>query len=188
VLNSGAGITVTNCVVQNFAPGSGNGILLQPTSGGLSLIITNTLLSRNGNVGLYYGPPTGSTVVAFGVIDHVVATDNHIGIWIDGQESSGATTVAISDSVVSNNPGIGIDISFATEVSVDGSKMSGNGFGISAIGFSVVVYLGHSVITGNTNGVINQTSPNQFFTFSDNHIGGNKSDFLDEPLAQTPSN
>ena len=52
VLNSGAGITVTNCVVQNFAPAIGNGILLQPTSG-LSFIIANTLLSRNGAYGLY---------------------------------------------------------------------------------------------------------------------------------------
>ena len=178
VLNSGAGITVTNCVVQNFVPGSGNGILLQPTSG-LSFIITNTLLSRNGAFGLYYHPTSG-TPAAYGVIDHVIATDNNSGIGIDSSlATGGSTTVAISNSVASNNPGNGIYAntvnSLVLRVSIDGSKISGNGHGIDAEDSSQV-FLGSSTITGNTVGVYNNAVPGLMSSWLNNQIAGNGQD------------
>ena len=177
VLNSGAGITVTNCVVQNFVPGSGNGILLQPTSG-LSFIITNTLLSRNGAYGLYYHPTSG-TPAAYGVIDHVIATDNFNGLAFDASAVSGASTsVAISDSIASNNPGSGILSSliskFDDHISIENSRMSGNGSGITTQGLGRV-YVGRSTITGNTAG-INDLGGGAA-TFGDNHIVGNGESF-----------
>jgi hypothetical protein len=187
VLNSGAGITVTNCVVQNFAPAIGNGILLQPTSG-LSFIITNTLLSRNGAFGLYYHPTSG-TPVAYGVIDHVIATDNNSGIVIDPSlATGGSTTVAISDSIASNNPGSGIN-AIGVTVSIVGSKISGNGVGVNVGSFQSSSYLGSSTITGNTIGVNNPpksgvsgpappiTFPLFILSWGDNHINGNGTDF-----------
>ena len=67
VFNSGSSLTVTDCVLRNFAySGSGSangiGIWLQPTSGTINFVITNTIVSDNGFIGIFYLPPSGSTV------------------------------------------------------------------------------------------------------------------------------
>jgi hypothetical protein len=108
VFNSGASLTVTDCVAQDFVTNgsftTGNGIVMLPTSGALSFVITNTIVAHNGNVGLIYVPPSGSTATANGVIDHVVAANNAFGIGINiAQNGGGSTTVAISNSIASNN-------------------------------------------------------------------------------------
>jgi len=103
---SGETLTVTNCTAQDFIhnePGSGNGILMQPTSGTISFTITNTIVSNNGFSGISYTPPNGSTATANGVIDHVVAANTRFGILINALDSNdGTTTVAISNAVTSS--------------------------------------------------------------------------------------
>src|SRR5258708_10420386 len=52
VFNAGGSLTVADCVAQNFSySGSGNttgiGILMQPTFGPVSFVITNTIVSHN---------------------------------------------------------------------------------------------------------------------------------------------
>src|SRR5579884_1247177 len=74
VFNSGAGLTIVNCVVRHFAGGgqtTGNGILIQP-SGAIGFLISNVVASDNGWTGIYYGPPSGSSARA-AVIDRVTA-------------------------------------------------------------------------------------------------------------------
>jgi hypothetical protein len=170
VFNTGAGLTVTNCVVQNFAydgGSTGNGILLEPSSD-LSFVITTTLISHNGSVGLWY-VPSGSPNV-YGVIDRVVATDNLNGILLySNNVSGGSSTVAISNSTASNNPEVGIYTVKTTTLSIDNSTMSGNGDGIVA-DFSSRVLLSRSVITGNTTGILNQTDANTVYTYGNNLI------------------
>src|ERR1700681_515844 len=65
VFNSGDSLTVTNCVVQNFGASgvfstSGDGILMQPTSGQISFAIMNTVASNNSHYGILYLPTSGS--------------------------------------------------------------------------------------------------------------------------------
>jgi len=176
---AGASLTVIDCVVQNFISdgasdyNTGNGILMQPTSGAFSFVITNTILSNNGWNGIYY-LPQGPT--ATGVIDHVVATNNgNDGIRIDtgGGEM---TTVAISNSIASNNLR-GIELAnYAPQliVSIDNTGVSGNpNTGISAPNSSKVL-LGRSAITGNGLGIYNGTS--LFYSYKDNRINGNTAD------------
>src|ERR1700728_4397808 len=92
VFNSGSTLTVTNCIVQNFVQDgnthayTGNGILLQPTTGTLNFAITGTTVSNNAFVGLYYLPPSG-TPTAHGAIDRVTATGNSDGITIATQSA-----------------------------------------------------------------------------------------------------
>lgn len=68
--NSAGSLTVTNCTLQNFFYNSldssvtGNGIVMQPTSGTLDFTITNTTASNNGAEGILYLPPSGSTANA----------------------------------------------------------------------------------------------------------------------------
>ncbi len=80
VFNSGDSLTVTNCVVQNSVfDGSnittGNGILIQPTSGTVGFVISNTIVAGNGSNGIQYVPQSGSPNVN-GTIDNVTATNN----------------------------------------------------------------------------------------------------------------
>jgi hypothetical protein len=192
VFNSGASLTITNCVVQNFVfDGShlstGNGILVQPTSGEISFVITDTIASNNGHAGISYLPPSGSAT-AVGVIDHVVATNNiQVGIVIATSFGGGPTTAAISNSIASNNAADGIDVgnkSAVLIVSIDNSSVNGNTSGISASNTARVT-LGRSVITANIlMGISNSTSPNTFFSYKDNRINENATD-LSNPLNTT---
>ena len=177
VFNAGGSLTVTDCVAQNFngTATTGNGILIQPTSGTISFTITNTIVSNNGFTGIYYVPPSGSATTN-GVIDQVVATHNQIGIAISTANGSAATTVAISNSIASINSSAGIFIgggAAALAVSIDNTAVSSNANGIEAHN-KATVRLGRSVITGNSNlGIFNVTSPNTFFSYKDNRIDGN---------------
>jgi hypothetical protein len=103
VFNSGDSLTVINCEAQNFIhndSASGNGILMQPSSGAVSFMITNTNVSNNGFSGIRYTPPRDSTATANGVIYHVVAANNQFGILISNRNA----TVAISDAITSSGP------------------------------------------------------------------------------------
>jgi hypothetical protein len=176
VFNSGDSLNVADCVAQNFGS---NGILIQPTSGTISFVIINTIVSNDAFQGIAYVPLSGSAS-ANGVIDHVVATRNDTtGITINTLSGSGSTTVAISNSIASNNAITGIFVinaingSAPLAVSIDNTTTSGNRDGIDAYSTSNVL-LGRSVITGNTStGITNSTSPNTFYSYKDNRINLN---------------
>jgi nitrous oxidase accessory protein NosD len=180
VVNSAGSLTVTNCTLQKFTLDNnddvttGNGILIQPTSGTIDFIITDTTVSHGGNTGIYYLPPSGSPG-ANGVIDHVAAASNTKGIQIDASGTSGGTTiVTVSNSSVSgNNVGVFFDASSQSTVkaSIDHVSITGNSAGIY-VNDAANVLLGRSVITGNDNGVIND-SANTFYTYGDNRINLN---------------
>jgi hypothetical protein len=178
VFNSGGSLTVADSVVRNFAGTSltGNGILMQPTSGTVNFVITNTIVSNNATAGIFYNPLNGSTATANGVIDHVAATSNETGILIQNANGGGPMAVAISNSVASNNSVTGIyfqNASSALQGSIDNCFISGNGsFGIDAE-TSSDLEIGRSVITYNGTGIENNTSPNRVFSYLDNRINSN---------------
>jgi hypothetical protein len=179
VFNTGDSLTVTDCVVQNFVfDGShsttGNGIFMQPTSAQVTFAITNTVVSNNGLTGYTYFPQSGTTS-GYGVIDHVVATNNFQYGFVIATEG-GPVTVAVSNSIADNN-GTGILVengaSAPLTVSIDNTGASNNVYGIYAQ-YTPTVFLGRSVITGNTTaGVVNVTSPNTFYSYQDNRVSGN---------------
>jgi len=157
VFNSGDSLTVTDCVVQNLQNAGGGslttgiGIFMRPTSGAIRFVITNTTVSNNGFIGIYYVPPSGSAT-ATGVIDHVVATNNLSGIAIDNSSGGGSTTAAISNSIASNNTSAGIGVqnnSAGLAVSIDNTGVSANRTGIFASNTPQVT-LDRSVITANS--------------------------------------
>jgi hypothetical protein len=191
VLNSAGSLTVTNCTLQNFAwDGShsttGNGVLMQPTTGTLAFTIINTTASNNGFAGISFFPPSGSPS-ANGVIDHVVADANQYGIFVEPAFATGGSiVVTVSDSIASNNGAVGIvaEQGLATlKVSIDNVTVSGSIDGIVAE-TPANVLLGRSVITGNGIGVDNLTSPNTFYTYGDNRINLNGTD-ISGPLNTT---
>jgi hypothetical protein len=183
VLNLAGSLTVTNCTLQNFVQNgsdntTGNGILMQPTTGTLAFTITNTTVSNNGFAGISFLPASGSPN-ANGVIDHVVADANKFGISVQlGFATGGSNVVTISDSIASNNGTDGIFAGngpAALKLSIDNVTVSGNNSGIVAVAPANVL-LGRSVITGNNVGVFNTTSPSTIGSYHDNRINLNTID------------
>ena len=175
VFDSGASLTVTNCVVQNFihdliSPRSGNGILIQPTSGTVKFEITSTIVSNNGSNGIYYFP--GSSAGASGVVDHVTATNNSNGVEFLTVNTPYGTTIVVSNSVASNNSSTGVFISGGGAgpllVAIDNTEINNNGTGIFAE--SAAVELGRSVLIFNGTPIQDNTAGN-FFSFKNNQIG-----------------
>ena len=172
VFNSGGSLIVDDCVVENFtyasSPTTGNGILIQPTSGTANFVINNTVVANNGFNGIQYSPQSGSPN-ADDVIDNVLVTGNVNGMLFNGPGSA-----TVRNSNAKNNSGRGILINQGT-ASIDNVNLSSNGTGIMAVNNSMVL-LGRSVITGNGTGIFNGTSPNTFFTYKDNSISENSTD------------
>jgi hypothetical protein len=177
VFNSGGRLTIDQCDVMNFVgggPTTGNGILMQPTSGNQNIFVTNTTVSNNGNVGVYYLPPSGTAAAGI-VIDRVRASGNQYGIAINNFSSSGAATASISNSISSLNFISGFFFENVT-ASLDASNASSNSNG--SLGAGVILQstgtlaLGRSVLMNNfkyglnnLGGIVN--------SYGDNRIAGN---------------
>ncbi len=183
VVNSAGSLTVTNCTLQNFFYSNsniltGNGILIEPTSGTLDFTITKTTASNNGYAGVFYSPLSGSPS-ANGVLDHVIADANQFGVTVSTSlASGGAAMLIISNGIASDNSADGFYLdngsgSPTVKVSIDNVSISGNGNGV-VVENQANVLLGRSIITGNIIfGIRNATSPNTVYTYGDNRIDFN---------------
>jgi hypothetical protein len=184
VFNSGGGLSVVDCVFRHFAGSitTGNGILIQPSSGSVNFLISNVIASDNAFVGVYFLPPSGAPS-ANGVITRVTAVNDEFGVVLNTVSATGGSVGAVvSDTIASNNAAGGIFVGNggggALTASIDGAIANGNpNYGILAQ-HSPTVLLGRSVFTSNSQGVVNQTSPNGFYSYGDNRINGNATDIL----------
>jgi hypothetical protein len=170
VYNSGESLTIDQCDVQNFVGSSatGNGILIQPTSGNHNIVITNTTASNNAFAGLYYLPLSGTATTGV-VIDRVSANNNFdYGIAIDNSNSMGAVTASISNSIASGNSS-GYYFKNAT-ASLDSSYAAANGYGIFTNGNTLA--LGRTVAVNNINYGL-YIGSGTVESYKDNRIAGN---------------
>jgi hypothetical protein len=179
VFNTGGKLTVDQCDLMNFVGGTattGNGILMQPTSGSHTIAITNTTASNNGYTGVNFGPPSGSSATTGIVIDRVSTNNNQHGILINNNNSSGAATATISNSIASFNTINGFAFANVT-ASLDASNASSN-VGISAtgvfVGAAATLALGRSVLMNNSQYGL-QISTGTVNSYKDNRIAGNGS-------------
>ncbi len=176
VFNSGASLTVSNCIVKDFISNNsvtGNGIMIAPTTGTVDFTIVNTVALNNGSAGIHYLPASGSAT-ATGAIDHVTAANNAIGMAVDlSAASAGSAAVTISNSVANNNSGGGIVTASAAgtvTVTADRDEISSNGTGVG-VGANTSVLLSRSVIAKNsTYGISNSGTA---ASSQDNRIAGN---------------
>ena len=169
VFNSGGKLTIDQCYLMNFvgAGSTGDGILMQPTSGNSDIIITNTTASNNQYVGVsYFASGTATATIA---IDRVSANNNTYGIALNNNSSSGAATASISNSIASRNVSTGYYFAIVT-ASLDASNASGNASGVSAT--TSTLSLGRSVLMNNTQyGLV--ISGGTVNSYKDNRIAGN---------------
>ena len=185
VFNSADNLTVSNCNIENFAysPGlgnsSGDGILIQPAGGVVSFVITNTTVSNNGGHGILYDPTVKTQ--ADGAIDHVVAYNNQYGIGFYPQSLGLSLVATVSNSIISKNSNSGIFVLSVSptvvKLSIDNVTAASNGTAIISNGPANIL-LSRSVIAGNNNGVANQSSSGgAIYTYGNNQIQLNVSDF-----------
>jgi hypothetical protein len=169
---------------------AGNGIFIQPTSGTISISVTNTILSNNASNGILYSPPSGSPTAKV-VIDRVFANNNNVGIvFAAASPTGGSTIIAISNTSVSANTTNGLVANNGAsgnplKASFDNVSAVDNGSeGIGGAGTAKIL-LGRSTVTGNAIGIENNTSPNTFFTYGNNQIDLNSTDIGLNPLSTT---
>jgi hypothetical protein len=175
VFNTGGKLTIDQCNLMNFAGSgmTGNGILIQPTSGNHNIAITNTTASNNQYAGVYYFPPSGTATTGI-VIDHVRANNTNFGIIINNDSSSGAASASISNSTASFNTYEGFWFSNVT-ASLDASIASNNGSIANGVyvGLSATLALGRSVLMNN--GAYGLYIAGTANSYKDNRIAGNGS-------------
>lgn len=172
--NSGASITIANCVVQNFVGSGltdGIGILLQPSTGTTSISVSNTTVSYNGFAGIAVRP-TGSGS-ADARIDKVVANNSVRGVVINATVTTGTATGTVTGSVGSANTVFAFSGQGATgKMMIDDSVATGNNAGFQASNGGIV-YVGRSTAVGNTFGFAGNST---VFTYRNNQIDLNDAD------------
>lgn len=145
--NTGGSLTITNSVIRNMA---NVGMDLEPTATSY-FTITDTLVSDNGRIGIYFFPK-GASGVARGTLLRVTASHNQWGIYADGTGVSNPTSfstlgvkLSISDSTIASN------------VKGDGYGLFANGLWYSDQFFTnttASMAIGNTLMTGNKYGVV----------------------------------
>lgn len=154
--------------------GGGNGILLQPASGAVSVSIVDTTSSHNAVTGLFYYPPTGGTASMTIQASRLNTSQNgSSGFAVNGMRAAGGTTkITIFSSFSGNNGAEGFFFNKAGTVAIDLSTGSGNtstGFAIQSGGS---LTLGRS--TAANNGYVGlYNSGATFSSYGDNRLVGN---------------
>jgi hypothetical protein len=164
--NTGATLTITDCMVRNFI---GAGIDIEPTTP-LSYTVADTQMLGNTSGITVLAQPGAKTD---GTLRGVIASNNQgSGIFVDTALFDGdATTITIVLSTANGN-GTGFSAQGANvQMLVRDSTASSNGVGIQALA-SATVRVGHSVVTANGTGL----SGTPISSYGDNHIDGNNPD------------
>jgi len=112
---AGKTLIVQNCVIRNFTGGSPNGygIWFAPSSGTAQLIVDHTTLQNNTQPGgtgggIFVQPSSGSPSVTV-AITNTVSSNNGFGFRADSSLMSGGSIYStISDSTLSQNQNAGI--------------------------------------------------------------------------------
>jgi hypothetical protein len=179
VFNTGLSLTMSNCVAQGFVAANslafdGNGILLTPTTSSVTIRISNSDASNNSDAGIRFLPPSGTTITARIIIDHVIATKNgSAGVSINAFNTSGTTVAGVSNTVASNQIG-GVGFEFAgpnLTATLDTSNATGNLAGVAVEG--ATAYLSQNTITSNSQYGVQIASGGVANTFHDNRIESN---------------
>jgi len=175
--NTGASLTLENCIIRHMAT---DGIDFESTTATSAFTVSNTLVADNGGRGIYL-IPAGSITAVFNRVE-VNNNGNH-GIAVDGQFSAGSNTVnaTVSDSVAAGNIEFGFYAftqsgNAPTSLTVSHSIAANNGTGVRAEGLGgtgATVRLANSTVTGNVIGW-QAVSGGVMDSYGDNYIDGNE--------------
>ena len=142
-------------------------------NGPLELIIRNTRIA-DGGPGILLRPAAGGSIKA--TLDHVTITGNNGG-GIKTDSSNGVIDLDITDSVISNNSGNGVNAvggaSNQNIVSIKNSIIARNGAaGLQANGANAGVLVATSLFDQNAAGATSIVSGGNIFTYGNNSVIG----------------
>jgi parallel beta helix pectate lyase-like protein len=167
-------VTVSNCV---FRSTGGPGIYFAPSSGKVSLSVSNTLVANNRTGGIFARP--FGNVTATITIDNVTAVNNgDTGIGIGGFSGTGTIDASVTNSVAANNAVDGIDTlstpgQAAVTLSVIQTTATKNAqFGVRATGANTTLWLGQSTLTRNGIAAAQGDAGATLQSFGNNHVPG----------------
>jgi hypothetical protein len=173
--NSGASLTVENCVIRHVTR---DGINFGPTTATSALTVSNSLVADNGGNGIIL-QPGGSATAVFNRVE--VNNNGQDGIFVYGLNSVGTINATVSDSVFAGNAQVGfysvtLGGNAPTSIMVFHSVAANNaGYGVvasAAAGTGATVRLANSTVTGNGGGWL-VIGGGVVATYGDNYIDGN---------------
>jgi len=170
--NSGASLTVENCVIRHM---SNSGIFFLPTTLTSALTVSNSLVADNSQDGILLFP-TGSATAVFNRVE--INNNGFFGIIVKGESSAAGNTInaTVSDSVAAGN-GTGFQSETVpgqatTSVMISHSVAANNSTGVLASGTGATLRLANSTVTGNIVGWLVANS-GVVASYGDNYIDGN---------------
>jgi hypothetical protein len=168
--NTGKSLTIENCIVRNMLD---NGLTFAPTANS-ALAVSNSYFNSNGLIGILIAQLSSGFITA--AIDRTGLNGNQDGLAASNA-TTGALTIAVTDSVAANNTARGFSIVSSTSHPVSNLSLShvlaeGNPIGVLAE-VNATLWLAQSTVTGNTvNGFFVNTGA-VINSFGDNYFGNN---------------
>jgi len=172
---TGAGeLHVENCLIRGFS----HGIEIFNTAAA-ALYVADTVAAENGVSGIWVATSVGATGANLSVsLERVQVTNNGNGIYAVGTTSNATIVVTITDSIASNNSGIGFRAGSAgwpVLMQIDRSTASQNGTGVLSESYLAQIILGGSLVSQNGTGV-GTTGLGTLYSYQNNQINGNGTD------------
>jgi hypothetical protein len=169
---AGKTVHIENVAIQGF---TANGIDANLGANSGNLTVKETFINNCGIAGVRMQTSTGVLTAS---LDRVRLQSSQFGLDV----LSG--TASISNSVVSQNFGIGIVAEFTGQINVESTSVSNNGTGVSGFSGSAVIRLSNTSIFNNSTG-ISVAVGTKVATYQNNRIAGNGTDgATNESLSQ----
>jgi hypothetical protein len=172
LFNGGKSLTIENCVIRHL---TNDGIDFL-SSANSRLLVSNTIVSNNGNGGIVVSP-LGSNITVTANFNHVHTSNNvNYGIVVDGENSTGTVKATASDSIASGNGSAGYYAASTAAHSTSSltlfkSVSSYNDIGVLSSSAIASVILAQTMVVSNR--VQWQSDGNFIFTFGDNYFNDN---------------
>jgi hypothetical protein len=172
--NSGASLTVADCVVRNM---EGDGLeVVSTATTPQSLAVSNSFFNDNAGTGIAIEPHSSGSITASvdqtGLYNNAATGLNVVGTFGTG---TGTISVAVTDNVVANNGGgiVAQTNTTPTTIMVRNSTIANNTVdGFFSNGTNALIRVTHSMITGNLFSA-EVGSGGGILSYGDNSIDGN---------------
>src|ERR1044072_1727368 len=151
---AGAALHVVKSRIHGFGNASGNGILVNPSTGTLELFVSDSFIAHNGGSTTTGGiniAPTGTAAVRASINRNQIE-NNTVGIRVSGTATTGAIRVGAKDNFITGNTNNGVLASASTAVTTTFLKSNmifANNVGIQSDGSNSFMAISGNTIPGN---------------------------------------
>ncbi len=168
--SSGAALHVQNCLIRRGAAA----IFFRPSAADSELTVSDCTIADSIGAGIVIAPLGGSAKV---VLDRVRMFNRSQGL-----AANGPANVTVRDSVAAGNTAEGIWANAGAKVMIDRTALVNNKNGVRSEQNGTIVYIGDSVVTGNTLG-LDPALGSTIFSYQTNKLIGNTTDGSSLPVA-----